>query len=225
MLTSLKCPNMQGPQLWQNNLFKVDQVIYSLVPISYQTFQAPSSNTFRDILLTSLKCPNLQKAITPEIFWLNLFKSWSGNLLIIPYQLTKFQAHSSNTFRDKKKMKLLSSEHFPHYKSMGAVGCCGNQNFYPICAKPSCSFSFTSSDATHKIWSRLANLPQKYSSLKVWMDVVDYGLLGHYRASNSKVNSLIWLEFKHVRDFMLVQITCKFHKNLIKTKKAMLRKM
>ena len=25
-------------------------------------------------------------------------------------------------------------------------------------------------DATYKIWSRLANLPQRYSSLKVWMD-------------------------------------------------------
>ena len=29
-------------------------------------FQAPSSNSFRDILLTSIKCPNFQRAITPK---------------------------------------------------------------------------------------------------------------------------------------------------------------
>ena len=31
-------------------------------------FQAPSSNTFREILLTIFECANLQRAITPEIF-------------------------------------------------------------------------------------------------------------------------------------------------------------
>ena len=69
--------------------------------ISYQLtkFQAPSLNSFWDILLTSLKCPNFQRAITPEKYndfvWI-----WSGNLLIICYQLTKFQAPNSNSFRD-----------------------------------------------------------------------------------------------------------------------------
>ena len=28
-----------------------------------------------------------------------------------------------------------SDQHFPHYKSMGAFGCRGNQSFYPICPK------------------------------------------------------------------------------------------
>ena len=43
---------------------KFNQVIYSSSPISWQT---PSSNTFREILLTiRLKCPNLQRAITPK---------------------------------------------------------------------------------------------------------------------------------------------------------------
>ena len=33
------------------------------------------------------------------------------------------------------KSKALSSGHFPHYKSMGAVGCHGNHNFGQICLK------------------------------------------------------------------------------------------
>ena len=32
----------------------------------------------------------------------------------------------------------------------------------------------------------------------------------HSRASNSDVNSLIWPEFKLVRDFMAVLVICKF---------------
>ena len=39
-------------------------------------------------------------------------------------------------------------------------------------------------DATHKIWSRLANLPQRYSSSKVWMDggwSTDGGPLVYYK--------------------------------------------
>ena len=38
---------------------------------------------------------------------------------------------------------------------------------------------------------------------------------------NSKVNSPIMLEFKHVRDFMPVQVICNFHTDPIKTKQAM----
>ena len=56
---------------------------------------------------------------------------------------------------------------FPYYKSMGAFCCHGNQSFDPICPKTLCSLSPTR-DATHKIWSRLANWLQRYSSLKVW---------------------------------------------------------
>ena len=52
-------------------------------------------------------------------------------------------------------------------------------------------------------------------------DKVEYGFF-HSRASNSKVNSLILPEFKPVWDFMPVQVTCKFHKDPIKTKQAML---
>ena len=40
----------------------------------------------------------------------------------------------------------------------------------------------------------------------------------HSRASNTKVNSLIWPKFELIREFMAVQATCKFDKDLIKIK-------
>ena len=92
-----------------------NQVIYSS---SYQLtkFQAPRLNSFLDILLTHLKCPNFQRAITPKLIkW--FFKILSGNLFNIPYQLTKFQAPSSNVFEilrymvDKFKMPKFSKGH------------------------------------------------------------------------------------------------------------------
>ena len=48
-----------------------------------------------------LKCwPNFQRAITPEKWGEFFIKIKSGNVLIIPYQLTKFQDPSSNSFWD-----------------------------------------------------------------------------------------------------------------------------
>ena len=41
--------------------------------------------------------------------------------------------------------------------------------------------------------------------------------------SNSKVNSPIWPEVELIQDFMHVHVICKFHKDPIKNKKAMLR--
>ena len=55
---------------------------------------------------------------------------------------------------------------FSHYKSMGAFCCHGNQRFDPIC--PQNLMQPLPPHATHKIWSRLANWLQRYSSLKVW---------------------------------------------------------
>ena len=44
----------------------------------------------------------------------------------------------------RSKMKSLSSgQHFPHYKSMGAIGCLGNRNFDLICAKTLCRLTPT----------------------------------------------------------------------------------
>ena len=41
-------------------------------------------------------------------------------------------------------------------------------------------------------------------------DKVKYGVFRHSRASKFEVNIPIWPEFKLVRDFMAVLVTCKF---------------
>ena len=79
-------------KIWQN-LFKVNQVIYSSASISWPSFKLLAEILFE-------KCPNLAKGHNSENIWRNLFKSKSVNLLILPNQLTKFQAPSSNSFRD-----------------------------------------------------------------------------------------------------------------------------
>ena len=57
---------------------------------------------------------------------------------------------------------------FPHYKSIGAFCCHGNQSFDSICPKTLFSLPPHPNDVTRKIWSRLANCHQRYSTLKVW---------------------------------------------------------
>ena len=47
-------------------------------------------------------------------------------------------------------------------------------------------------------------------------DNVKYGLFQHSRASNSDVNSLMWLEVELIRDFMAVLVTCKTDDDWIK---------
>ena len=54
-------------------------------------------------------------------------------------------------------------------------------------------------DATHKIWSRLANWHQRYLSSKVWN-------FRKSRASNSKMSGLIWPKIELDRDFMPVLV-------------------
>ena len=59
----------------------------------------------------------------------------------------------------------------------------------------------------NKIWSRLANWPQRYSTLKVWTTCQQS------RACTSKVNSAMWPTFQLVEYFIPVQFICKFHKD------------
>ena len=49
-----------------NDFFRIWSANLLIICYQLTKFQAPSSNSFRDILLTSLKYPNFQKAITPE---------------------------------------------------------------------------------------------------------------------------------------------------------------
>ena len=66
---------------------------------------------------------------------------------------------------------------FPQCKSMGAFCCHGNQFWSNV---PTKAYATSPpppshpSDATDKIWSRLANWLQRYSSLKVWTMTTDH---------------------------------------------------
>ena len=68
-------------------------------------------------------------------------------------------------------------------------------------------------DATHKIWSRLANWLQRYLSSNVWN-------FRHSRARNSKMCGLIRPKIELDRAFMPVLVTSNFDDNLIKNEQA-----
>ena len=68
-------------------------------------------------------------------------------------------------------------------------------------------------DATHKIWSRLANWLQRYSSSNVWN-------FRHSRASNSKMSCLNQPNIKLHRAFMPVLVTSNFDDDSIKNEQA-----
>ena len=70
-----------------------------IIPYQLTKFQAPSSNSFWDILLTNFKKAKFSKGHNSgKIRWIFFFINLISNVLIIPYHLTKFQAPSSNSF-------------------------------------------------------------------------------------------------------------------------------
>ena len=75
---------------------------------------------------------------------------WSSSL---PVSMKKIQS----------KMKALTcSQHFPHYKPMGAIRCHGNQSSNPIWSKSLSPYPMM------LIWLRSAHWSQRYLCLKVW---------------------------------------------------------
>ena len=61
-----------------------------------------------------------------------------------------------------------------YYKSMGAFCCHGNQSLDPICPKTfTCSLFPHPKNASYKIWSRLTNWPQRYSSF-IWKVMTEW---------------------------------------------------
>ena len=100
---------------------------------------------------------------------------------------------------------------------MGAFCCHGHQSFDPICLKILCSLSPPPSDATHKIWSRLANWLQRYSSSKVWN-------FCHSRTSKSKMSGLIRPKIELNWAFMPVLVTSNFDDDSIKSYWASMEK-
>ena len=74
-------------------------------------FEAPSCNTFQDIMITNFQSPNLQREIIRKEDN-NFFLKFSPlNLLIILYQLAKFEAPNCHTFQD------IMIKNFPTSKS------------------------------------------------------------------------------------------------------------
>ena len=71
----------------------------------------------------------------------------------------------------------------------------------------------TLSDAIHKIWSRLANWPRRYSSSKVEN-------FRHSRVSNSEMSYLLQPKIKLVWAFMPVLVTSNFDDDSIKNERA-----
>ena len=131
------------------------------------------------------------------------------------------------------------SHHFPHYKSMGAFCCHGQQSFDPICFKTLCSlfplqvmlhikFDQDWSTCLRDIQVRKCKIliiqgqvtpkwvvwsgPKSNSSelLSLWE------IFRCSRAANSVVSGPIWWKFKPVRDFIYVLVTCKYKKDPIK---------
>ena len=79
---------------------KFNQVLL-IIPYQLTKFQAHSSRFHSYFICWQiLKKPYFSGVMALWKFGQFFLKVWSGNLLIIPYQLTKFQAPSSNTFRD-----------------------------------------------------------------------------------------------------------------------------
>ena len=72
---------------------------------------------------------------------------------------------------------------------------------------------YHANDVTHKIWSRLANWLQRYSSSKVWN-------FRHSRTSNSKMSGLIRPKIELDRVFMPVLVTSNFDDDSIKNEQA-----
>ena len=85
-------------------------------------------------------------------------------------------------------------------------------SFDPICPQTLCSLSLTPM-VLHKIWSRLANWLQRYSSSKVWN-------FRHSRASNSKMSGLIQPKIELDQAFMPVLATSNFDDDSIKNERA-----
>ena len=91
--------------------------------------------------------------------------------------------------------------HFPHCKSMRAFCYHGHQSFDPVCLKTLCGPSPPPVTATHKIWSRLPNWPQrnifkfesvKFSSFKSKL-TPKWVVRSGPKSNSSELSCLSWL--------------------------------
>ena len=103
--------------------------------------------------------------------------------------------------------------HFPHYKSMGAFCCQGNQSFDPIWPKTLWSLSSIQMMLHIKFDQDWPTGFRDIPSSKVWN-------FRHSRASNSKMSGLIRPIIELNWAFMPVLVTSNFDDDSIKTERA-----
>ena len=88
---------------------------------------------------------------------------WSGNS-------SKFydclHLHASLMTIQWKMKSLSSGQQFPHYKSMGAIGCHGNSNFDPIYPKALCYVSFPHPVMLHTKFDQ--DWPTGLRDIQIW---------------------------------------------------------
>ena len=102
---------------------------------------------------------------------------------------------------------------FPHYKSMGAFCCHGNQSFDPIFPQTLCTLSSTPVMLHIKFDQ---DWPTGFRDIQVQKCEI----FGHSRASNSKMSSLIPPKIELDRAFTPVLVNSNFYDDLIKNERA-----
>ena len=103
--------------------------------------------------------------------------------------------------------------HFPHFNSMGAFCCHGNQSFDPICPKTFCSLSLTPM-MLHIKYDQ--DWPTGIRDIQVQKCEIFF----LSRESNSKTSGLIWPKFKCDQALMPVLVTSNFDDDSIKNDRA-----
>ena len=103
--------------------------------------------------------------------------------------------------------------HFPHYKSMGAFCCHGNQCFDPICPQNLMHLSSIPMMLHIKFDQDWPTGFRNIQVQKVWN-------FHHSRASNSKMSNLIRPKIELNQAFMPVLVTSNFDDDSIKNERA-----
>ena len=101
MITNFQMSNLQREIILKKIKYFFIFSPINLLIILYQLtkFEAPSCDSFRDIMITNFQMSNLQREIILKKY--NIFFRFSPiNLLIILYQLTMYKAQSCDSFRD-----------------------------------------------------------------------------------------------------------------------------
>ena len=99
----LQSPNLQREIIHKKNItffFLFSPINFLIILYQLTKFEAPSCYSFRDIINTNFQSPNLQREIIKKKKKKLFFRFSPINLLIILYQLTKFEAPSCYSFRD-----------------------------------------------------------------------------------------------------------------------------